>query len=67
MKVEQLTWSGDAGWQGVSTVSPAQLVLVFGHRTPSEVIYTFKHALVQETAYRRTPTRLTPPFKLPPA
>ncbi|WP_425108339.1 AAA family ATPase [Bradyrhizobium sp.] len=32
----------------------AQLVaagLVFGHRTPSEVTYTFKHALVQETAY----------------
>ncbi|HLX18303.1 MAG TPA: adenylate/guanylate cyclase domain-containing protein, partial [Bradyrhizobium sp.] len=32
----------------------AQLVaagLVFGHRTSSEVTYTFKHALVQETAY----------------
>jgi class 3 adenylate cyclase/tetratricopeptide (TPR) repeat protein len=32
----------------------AQLVaagLVFGHRTPSETTYAFKHALVQETAY----------------
>jgi len=25
--------------------------LLFGHRTPSEVTYAFKHALVQETAY----------------
>jgi len=25
--------------------------LIFGHRTPSEVTYAFKHALVQETAY----------------
>ena len=25
--------------------------LVFGHRTPSEATYAFKHALVQETAY----------------
>jgi class 3 adenylate cyclase/tetratricopeptide (TPR) repeat protein len=25
--------------------------LIFGHRTPSEVTYAFKHALVQDTAY----------------
>jgi len=48
----------------LETVSPIQGValqaaldqliaagLVFGHRTPSQVTYAFKHALVQETAY----------------
>lgn len=32
MKVEQLTWSGETGWQAPARLKAAQLVLVFGDR-----------------------------------
>jgi len=33
MRVEQITWSEESGWQHPATIADAQMVLAFGHRS----------------------------------